>query len=79
MDQELYRERIHPTQKPTSLLSYLIQTYTNKRETVLDFCMGSGSTGKACAVTGRKFIGIEKEKQFFEKAQKRIESAFQEV
>ena len=66
---------IHPTQKPIALLEYLIRTYTNYGETVLDFTMGSGSTGVACVNTGRKFIGIELEKQYLYIAEKRIEEA----
>lgn len=65
-------ERQHPTQKPTVLLEYLIKTYTNEGETVLDNCMGSGSTGVACMNTGRKFIGIELDKEYFNVAEKRI-------
>ena len=63
----------HPTQKPVPLLEYLIRTYTNEGETVLDFTMGSGSTGVACKNTGRNFIGIEKDEKYFEIAKKRIE------
>lgn len=63
---------LHPTQKPVSLLEYLIKTYTNENELVLDNCMGSGSTGVACKNLNRKFIGIEKEIKYFEIAQKRI-------
>ena len=70
------RERVHPTQKPVALLEYLIKTYTNEGETVLDNTMGSGSTGVACANTGRKFIGIEKEPKYFEIAEKRIFNSF---
>ena len=66
------KERLHPTQKPVSLLEYLIKTYTNEGELVLDNCMGSGSTGVACANTGRNFIGIELEKSYFDIAQERI-------
>ena len=65
----------HPTEKPTDLLEYLIKTYTNEGETVLDATMGSGSTGVACVNTGRKFIGFEKEQNFFEIAQERIAEA----
>ena len=65
--------RFHPTQKPVALLEYLIKTYTNENETVLDNCMGSGSTGVACLNTNRNFIGIELDKDFFEIAKKRIE------
>lgn len=56
---------IHPTQKPVELLEWLIKTYTNEGETVLDNCMGSGSTGVACVNTNRKFIGIELDKDYF--------------
>lgn len=66
------KERVHPTQKPVSLLEYLVKTYTNKNEIVLDFTMGSGTTGVACANTERKFIGIEKEKKYFDIACERI-------
>lgn len=65
----------HTTQKPVKLLEYLILTYTNAGETVLDFTMGSGSTGVACVNTGRDFIGIEKEHKYFEIAERRIEEA----
>lgn len=64
--------RVHPTQKPVPLLEYLVKTYTNPGEMVLDNCMGSGSTGVACVRTGRKFIGIEKDPGYFEIAKKRI-------
>ena len=64
--------RMHPTQKPVALLEYLIRTYTNEGETVLDNVMGSGSTGVACLNTQRKFIGIEKDDAYFEIAKKRI-------
>lgn len=62
----------HPTQKPILLLEDLIKTFSNENETVLDFTMGSGSTGVACANTNRKFIGIEKDTNYFDIAQKRI-------
>jgi site-specific DNA-methyltransferase (adenine-specific) len=65
----------HPTQKPIELMEYLIKTYTKENETVLDFTMGSGTTGVACVNTGRKFIGIEKEKNYFDIAVKRIKEA----
>jgi site-specific DNA-methyltransferase (adenine-specific) len=65
----------HPTQKPVPLLEYLIKTYTNEGETVLDNTMGSGSTGVACINTGRKFIGIELDKGYFDIATKRINEA----
>lgn len=67
--------RLHPTQKPVDLLGYLIRTYTKEGETVLDNCMGSGSTGVACVKTGRNFIGIELDEKYFEIAKKRIEDA----
>lgn len=66
---------LHPTQKPVPLLEYLIKTYTNKGETVLDSCMGSGSTGVACVNTGRDFIGIELDQNYYEIAVKRIREA----
>lgn len=62
----------HPTQKPVALFEYLIRTYTNEGETVLDNTMGSGTTGVACVRTGRKFIGIERDAGYYEIAQKRI-------
>lgn len=64
---------VHPTQKPIQLLEYLIKTYTLEGETVLDFTMGSGSTGVACKNINRNFIGIEKDDTYFEIAKKRIE------
>ncbi len=64
----------HPTQKPVALCEYLIKTYTNEGETVLDNCMGSGTTGVACINTNRKYIGIELDPTYFEIAKKRIES-----
>ena len=69
---------LHPTQKPVAMLEYLIKTYTNDGETVLDNTMGSGSTGVACVNTGRSFIGIEKDDRYFEVARKRIEDAERE-
>lgn len=63
---------IHPTQKPVALLEYLIKTYTQENETVLDFTMGSGSTGVACMNTNRNFIGIELDEKYFEIAKNRI-------
>ena len=68
------RERgLHPTQKPVALMEYLIKTYTNEGETVLDFTMGSGTTGVAAVQMGRKFIGIEREPKYFDIACRRIE------
>lgn len=66
---------LHPTQKPVALLEYLIKTYTQEGETVLDFTMGSGSTGVACVNTGRKFIGIEMDDNYFNIAKKRIQES----
>lgn len=63
---------IHRTQKPEKLLEWLIKTYSNEDNTIMDFCMGSGTTGVACKNTNRKFIGIEKDKEIFELAKKRI-------
>ena len=65
----------HPTQKPILLMEYLIRTYTNENETVLDFTMGSGSTGVACVNTNRNFIGIEIDSNYFEIAKQRIKEA----
>ena len=65
----------HPTQKPVALMEYLIKTYTNEGETVLDFTMGSGSTGVACVNTGRRFIGIELDPDYFAIAEQRISAA----
>lgn len=68
--------RLHPTQKPVALCEYLIKTYTNEGATVLDNCMGSGTTGVACADTNRNFIGIESDVTYFKIAQERIDRAF---
>lgn len=71
---EFGQERgLHPTQKPVPLLEYLIKTYTNEKETVLDNCMGSGSTGVACINTNRNFIGYELDENYFNIAKERIE------
>ena len=67
--------KTHPTQKPVDLLEYLIKTYTNEGETVLDNCMGSGSTGVACINTDRKFIGIELDDNYYSIAYNRIKEA----
>jgi site-specific DNA-methyltransferase (adenine-specific) len=66
---------LHPTQKPVALMEYLIKTYTNEGETVLDFTMGSGTTGVACANTNRNFIGIELDETYFNIAKERINKA----
>ena len=64
--------KLHPTQKPLDLLEYLIKTYTNENDIVLDNCMGSGTTGEACIYLGRNFIGIEKDEKYYEIAEKRL-------
>ena len=68
----MYDTKFHPTQKPVSLLEYLIKTYTNEGETVLDFTMGSGSTGVACKNLNRNFIGIELNEEYYNISHKRI-------
>lgn len=68
----LDKDKFHPTQKPVALLEYLIKTYSSEEDTVLDNCMGSGSTGVACINTNRKFIGIELDNTYFKIAEKRI-------
>lgn len=68
----LDKEKLHPTQKPIALLEYLIKTYTNEGEIVLDNCMGSGSTGVACLRTNRKFIGIELDSNYYNIAKERL-------
>ena len=72
-------EKYHPTQKPITLLEYLIKTYTLENETVLDNCMGSGSTGVACCITNRNFIGIELDENYFEIAKDRIEKSKESI
>jgi len=69
------RGTYHPTQKPVALMEYLIRTYTNEGETVLDNTMGSGTTGVACINTGRQFVGIERDEGYFSIAEKRIADA----
>ena len=66
---------VHPNQKPVDLMEYLVKTYTNENEIVLDATMGSGTTGVACMNTNRKFIGIEKEEKYFNIAKERIEKS----
>ena len=68
-------QRFHPTQKPLGLMEYLVNTYSHAGQTVLDFTMGSGSTGVACANTGRSFIGIERDEGYFKIASDRIHEA----
>ena len=69
--------KVHPTQKPVELLEYLVKTYTNVGDVVLDNCMGSGTTGVACRRLNRDFIGIEKDEKYFEIAKERIEKCQQ--
>lgn len=71
-------DRVHPTQKPVALMEYLIKTYTNENELVLDFTMGSGTTGVACKNLNRRFIGIEMDDKYFEIAKQRIENTIVE-
>ena len=71
--------RIHPTQKPIDLFEYLIRTYTNEGEVVLDNCIGSGTTAVAAINTGRQFIGIEQEPEYVEIARQRISEAYEEI
>jgi len=66
---------VHPTQKPVALMEYLIKTYSNENETVLDNCMGSGTTGVACVNTNRKFVGIERDEEYYDMAKTRIEES----
>ena len=77
LDFKCQTKTIHPTQKPIALMEYLIKTYTNENETILDFTMGSGSTGVACVNTNRKFVGIEQDEKYFEIAKNRIADAQQ--
>jgi DNA modification methylase len=72
---ETTEKGLHPTQKPVALMEYLIKSYTNENETVLDFTMGSGTTGVACVNLNRDFIGIELDDKYFEIAKNRIEDA----
>ena len=66
------KNAVHPTQKPVALLEYLVKTYTNEGDTVLDNCMGSGSTGVACQNTNREFIGMELDEKYYEIACERL-------
>jgi len=72
----LRRNRLHPTQKPVELFEYLIKTYTNEGDTVLDNCIGSGTTAIACMNTNRNYIGFEISKEYFDIAEKRIKNTF---
>ena len=76
---DVEHKRLHPTQKPTKLLEYLIKTYSNENDAILDNCMGSGSTGVACVNTNRNFIGIEKDEKYFEIAKDRIEKSKESI
>jgi site-specific DNA-methyltransferase (adenine-specific) len=69
------QQTVHPTQKPTNVLNWLIMTYSNPNDTVLDFCMGSGGCGVSAKMTGRNFVGIEMDEEYFEIAKTRIDSA----
>jgi len=69
------RSKIHPTEKPVALMSYLIESSSNEGDTILDFTMGSGTTGVACKNLNRDFIGIELDKGYFKIAQERINIA----
>lgn len=72
------KDKVHPTQKPVALMEYLIRTYTHEGETVLDNCMGSGTTGVACINTGRNFVGMERDDKYFAIAEDRINTAYLE-
>lgn len=71
---DILTSNLHPTQKPVELMEYLVKTYTNKGDTVLDFTMGSGTTGIACKKLNRNFIGIELDKEYFDIAKDRIDN-----
>ena len=73
----LEKSHVHPTQKPVALMEYLVKTYSNKGETVLDNCMGSGTTGVACGRTDRNFIGIEMDEEFFKISENRIKESYE--
>lgn len=77
IDFKTQSKTVHPTQKPTDLAEYLIRTYTNEGMTVLDNCMGSGTTGVACVNTGRSFIGIERDEKYFNIAKERINKSLE--
>lgn len=73
------KQKLHPTQKPVALLEYLIKTYTNEGDVVLDNCMGSGSTGVACVNTNRSFIGMELNEEYFNVASNRIKNKIHNI
>jgi site-specific DNA-methyltransferase (adenine-specific) len=72
---DVQKSKLHPTQKPLGLCEYLVRTYSNAGDTVLDFCMGSGTTGVACQNLDRQFIGMELDAQYFDVACARVEAA----
>ena len=72
---DILTSNLHPTQKPLALMEYIVQTYTNEGDIVLDFTMGSGTTGVVCKKLNRKFVGIELDNKYFEIAKKRIEES----
>lgn len=74
---DVQKSSLHPTQKPVALMEYLIKTYTNQGDTILDNCMGSGTTGVACVNTGRNFIGIEMDEGYFNIASQRIKEMYE--
>mgnify|MGYP000113658283 CR=1 FL=1 len=73
------QQQDHPTRKATTLLEYLVRTYSNENAVVLDNCMGTGQTGVACARAGRKFIGMELEESYFVLAKNKIEEAYRGI
>lgn len=73
------KKSLHPTQKPVELCEWVIKTYSNKNDKVLDFTMGSGTTGVACLNTGRNFIGVEKDKKIFDTAKKRLDDYLESI
>ena len=70
---------LHPTQKPLALCEYMVKTYTNEGDLIVDSCMGSGTCGVACVNTNRKFIGIEKDEKYFQLAKERIENTLEKL
>ena len=73
------KESLHPTQKPVALFEYLIKTYTNEGDTVLDNCIGSGTTAIAAMNTGRHFIGIEKERRYVDISRERVQAVIASI
>ena len=72
------QDQLHPTQKPVELMEFLVKSYCPEDGIILDFCMGSGSTGVACIKNNRKFIGVEINKEYFDIAEKRLEKTYAE-